>query len=164
MTYEGQIGRRLKLAEAFNMDIVLRRYCKEHDIPIDVAKEHERELKRYLVLCASTKAALGMHGPLDELWHTFILFTREYAAFCQAIDASFIHHVPVSETPHRDPNGSVSNSYQLFLETYKDAYHEEAPAHLWPRSPVPDPAKVVCEIGCGGGRCAGPSCVACHGG
>ena len=31
---------RLRLALAFDMDKVLHRYCKDHDIPMDVAKKH----------------------------------------------------------------------------------------------------------------------------
>lgn len=35
---------------------------------------------------------------LDEMWHTFVLFTREYAGFCDRYFGRFIHHVPTTET------------------------------------------------------------------
>lgn len=38
---------------------------------------------------------------VDIGWHTFILYTREYAAFCQKIAGRFIHHEP-SDVPGVD--------------------------------------------------------------
>jgi hypothetical protein len=34
---------------------------------------------------------------VDIGWHTFILYTREYAAFCQRVAGRFIHHLPADE-------------------------------------------------------------------
>lgn len=31
---------------------------------------------------------------VDDLWHEFILFTRDYANFCQAAFGNFLHHTP----------------------------------------------------------------------
>lgn len=31
---------------------------------------------------------------VDKGWHTFILYTREYAAFCETFAGGFIHHEP----------------------------------------------------------------------
>jgi hypothetical protein len=31
---------------------------------------------------------------IDKAWHQFILYTREYAAYCQIKFGRFIHHVP----------------------------------------------------------------------
>ena len=31
---------------------------------------------------------------VDELWHEFILFTRDYATFCQLAFGQFLHHTP----------------------------------------------------------------------
>lgn len=35
---------------------------------------------------------------LDEMWHTFILCTREYEHFCRETFGNFIHHFPTVET------------------------------------------------------------------
>lgn len=37
---------------------------------------------------------------VDIGWHTFILRTREYAAFCQRVAGRFIHHAPTDDGPH----------------------------------------------------------------
>lgn len=33
---------------------------------------------------------------IDEMWHTFILFTREYSAFCERNFGRYIHHAPTT--------------------------------------------------------------------
>jgi hypothetical protein len=32
---------------------------------------------------------------IDEMWHAFVLFTRDYAAFCDKHFGRFIHHAPM---------------------------------------------------------------------
>ena len=32
--------------------------------------------------------------PVDEMWHSFILCTREYAELCQNLFGTYIHHEP----------------------------------------------------------------------
>ncbi len=36
---------------------------------------------------------------VDDLWHEFILDTREYERFCKVAFGSFFHHVPASANP-----------------------------------------------------------------
>src|SRR3954447_23969374 len=87
-------------AMAFPMEPIVRRYMDEQQLPAEVAREHERELKRYLTLCALyPDSAFGMAGPVDELWHTFITFTLDYARFCDQVAGRFIHHVPATGEP-----------------------------------------------------------------
>jgi hypothetical protein len=40
---------------------------------------------------------MPMYGPVDRLWHVFLTFTRDYAAFCQAVAGRFIHHRPEAQ-------------------------------------------------------------------
>jgi hypothetical protein len=56
-------------------------------------------------LIAFLRAAATSREPMrppsrrvDDLWHEFILFTREYHAFCERI-GSYVHHVPELPTP-----------------------------------------------------------------
>ena len=90
-------------AEDFPMEEVLKRYVKDKNLPLQVAHEHERELKRFLALCAlNPKGSYGMAGPVDELWHTFLLFTKNYAFFCDEVAGVFLHHVPNTAESRRD--------------------------------------------------------------
>ncbi|TYC07138.1 hypothetical protein FXF53_00585 [Micromonospora sp. WP24] len=48
----------------------------------------------FLAACATSTEPLGPSDLVDIGWHTFILHTREYGAFCQRIAGGFIHHQP----------------------------------------------------------------------
>lgn len=68
------------------------------------------DLLRYLWLCKkhaldrkakpddeSLQFVCVMHlemREMDNMWHTFILFTREYAEFCHTYFDEFVHHLP----------------------------------------------------------------------
>ncbi|GGM27952.1 hypothetical protein GCM10011608_10980 [Micromonospora sonchi] len=48
----------------------------------------------FLAACATTTRPIGPSELVDIGWHTFILHTADYAAFCQRIAGRFIHHQP----------------------------------------------------------------------
>jgi hypothetical protein len=53
------------------------------------------EFKKYMTLFALGYEELGMISPdVDEIWHSFILFTEEYTRFCNSIFGKYIHHAP----------------------------------------------------------------------
>ncbi|WP_424188608.1 glycine-rich domain-containing protein [Actinokineospora sp. G85] len=53
----------------------------------------------FLAACAANaERPLAPSELVDVGWHTFILHTREYAAFCERLAGRFIHHVPTGES------------------------------------------------------------------
>lgn len=48
----------------------------------------------FLGACAVSTEPIGPSDAVDIGWHTFILYTQEYAAFCERIAGRFIHHQP----------------------------------------------------------------------
>jgi hypothetical protein len=91
----------------------------------------ERELKRYLILCAlnGTTERIGMYShDVDNLWHSFILFTKEYAQFGHKYAGHFIHHRP--ETGDSSPSKEKAQAFYTFIENYEKTFHEEADA-IW---------------------------------
>jgi len=165
-------------ALSFPMPEVVERYAKEQRLPLSVAEEHAIELKRYLALCAlHPDAPYGMRGPIDEIWHTFIVFTESYAAFCDQVAGRFLHHAPnvpedvppedasnAGAAPSRSAGGQgsrIREGYVRFLEDYQAVFGVAPPLHLWPRPMKHEhnPAADGCGCGtcyCGGGGC---SCV-----
>lgn len=133
----------------FQIDDVVARYMKDEGLTEEIAREHERELKRFLALCAMNPSAhYGMRGPIDEIWHTFIMFTREYAQFCEHVSGRFIHHVP--ETGKGESRSA--DGYLLFLNDYQKVFGQPAPPQYWPR-----PALTLANDGCTGcGTCSAP--------
>jgi hypothetical protein len=130
---------------SFPMDDVLKKYCEEQSLPMKVAREHEREIKRFLALIAiNPKTTYGMKGPIDELWHTFVLFTKKYTDFCYGVSGRYLHHFP--SVPGEKPTDS--KHYRRLLHDYKLVFGEEPPPHFWPRPKKSTKDLVWC--GCGG--------------
>jgi hypothetical protein len=46
------------------------------------AEELFTDTKRFLFICGTKDGAFGPPEMIDECWHAFILFTKEYADFC----------------------------------------------------------------------------------
>lgn len=141
------INQRMQMAIQFDMSDVLERYAETTRLPPDVLKEHEREIKRFLALASSKPGRYGMRGPLDELWHTFIIFTKKYADFCRVMGVDFIHHLPDRPKASKKEKQKVNNSYVQFLRDYERTFKEEPPAHLWPR-PLGDGGRSTDLPGC----------------
>ncbi|MQA24261.1 MAG: hypothetical protein GEU94_02050 [Micromonosporaceae bacterium] len=97
----------------------------------------------------SAPAGTACGGPLDELWHPFILFTSSYAEFCRQLGGGFIHHLPAGKGEAKEQ--TEKSGYVLFLEDYEEILREPPPAHLWPRplgGEVMDPSCDQCGIWC----------------
>jgi len=86
----------IKKAMEWPLEQVLKRYQKDYKVSEEVAKVHERELKRYLIISAEISPdTLKMFSPeVDNFWHTFLLFTNEYEKYCQENFGCFLHHIP----------------------------------------------------------------------
>ena len=137
-------------AYKFDMSQVLDRYEKETRLPEDAIAEHEREIKRFLAMCSYRPGKYGMRGPLDELWHTFIIFTEKYQNFCTALGGNFIHHYPVIHKEGAHAQRDPKTAYKDFLRDYEELFGEKPAKHLWPGAGggVMDPSCSDCGAGC----------------
>lgn len=92
---------------AYRNEDVVARFAEDHSLSLQDADEIFTELKRWLWLCAKRKIELdaGIGEPfqiplfneanaIDQAWHTFLLFTEDYAFFCENYFGFFIHHNP----------------------------------------------------------------------
>lgn len=93
----------------------------------EIYQEAFTEFKKYAALSQIVKGPLGMGSPeVDEVWHQFILFTREYADFCQNYLGSFLHHSPhTSSTSGERKREGMAN----FRESYKRVFGDLHP--IW---------------------------------
>ena len=74
---------------------LVNRIVKDESMERDLAERVMNEALGFLQLCANEPD--GNYSPsttVDVGWHTFILYTREYAAFCDRVAGTFIHHNP----------------------------------------------------------------------
>ena len=82
----------------YQNDAVVYRFTPLWDVKFAEAKDLFLEAKRWLWLCAQLEEKrLMITTPLliiDEMWHNFILFSREYMKYCQDYFGRYIHHAP----------------------------------------------------------------------
>lgn len=104
-------GRSLLAPEMF--DRLERRIRAEHpDLTPDMPGRILDQALAFLAACAVTTKPIGPSPAVDIGWHTFILYTVDYAAFCQRIAGRFIHHVPDEEAA----NGPAGESAKCDTE------------------------------------------------
>lgn len=79
-----------------NRDVEAR-ICRELDCDPATAHQLFEDLMRFLWLAGAAPTHDMIPSPIiDEAWHCFLLFTQDYADFCEEYFGSFIHH-----TAHR---------------------------------------------------------------
>lgn len=64
-------------------------------------------------------------GFIDDLWHAFILFTRDYQTFCQEYLGGMIHHDPLEQ--------EVKESFRILCETDPEAAREVRKKEMRPQ-------------------------------
>ncbi len=131
---------------------VINKFRTIFPVSMEEARDLFSELKKWLWLCARHKreqmeATIQDSRPLvihvgmviiDELWHTFILHTQEYADFCERYLGFFIHHSPgspdfqpMSETETRN---QLSYIWDSLGEESVMKWYEEFPARYSPEN------------------------------
>jgi hypothetical protein len=78
----------------YSNDSVIQRYCKETNLESKTAEEHFIALKHFLLLCSKSEEPCFPSKQLDEIWHTFLLYTKDYYSFCKEGLGKFVHHIP----------------------------------------------------------------------
>ena len=77
---------------------LVARIVADEQIERQMAERLMDQALAFLRACASNQGRpLSPSRYVDIGWHTFILYTREYAEFCERIAGFFIHHVPDDE-------------------------------------------------------------------
>lgn len=96
---------------AYRHSGVIRRYMKEHEATQQEAEEVFLEMLKYLYL--SYRGMVDGPEPfacmvsveiekIDWMWHAFLLFTVDYAGFCDRYFGFFLHHIP-NEAEDEEP-------------------------------------------------------------
>lgn len=85
----------LSKAQSIDLTPIVVRYMNKRGVTRARSIEIADEMLIYLSLCATEpNEQWTITGEVDEMWHTFILFTERYEKFCKEIAGSFIHHYP----------------------------------------------------------------------
>jgi len=88
-------------------------------------------LREYFQICrAARRRMVSMPSQVvDDAWHEFILFTRDYQEFCDAAFGRFLHHTPAAamETPTRAQDG-IRRAWRLACA--RESINSLAPTRL----------------------------------
>jgi hypothetical protein len=80
---------------------VIKRLARDKRIRVRSARKRFAEMLKFLDVCADSSVTVSPPPRVDDAWHTFILFTRDYADYCDRRFGRFIHHEP---TEAKDPD------------------------------------------------------------
>lgn len=106
---------RLLWIEQYDLWFVVESVERKDTVPAHLIDVAVTEFRKYVALAALGYDNLGMHSSeVDEIWHSFILFTNEYMAFCRNACGKMIHHRPNTTRRPELPDESVD----VFVEAY----------------------------------------------
>ncbi len=90
------------------------------------------EVKRYMVLVSLDQArSWHMYSlRVDECWHQFILFTRQYIEFCRRYFGRYIQHAPSNASEAKTAPPLKATTFQQFSERYQELFGVPLP-DLW---------------------------------
>jgi hypothetical protein len=100
--------RPLEAVLAYENPSVISRFQDKFKLSTRETKALFRETLRWLWLCVRSRQT---GGPLleirtsmlflDEMWHEFLMFTRDYQQFCLEYLGEYVHHLPTTRAAKR---------------------------------------------------------------
>ena len=132
---EARVDTRLEALE-YEAPFLIEKLLKERIV--DTEEEGQAlfmEVKRYIVLARSDDTTIwDMYSlRIDEIWHQFVLFTREYIDFCMRHFGVYVQHRP-SNAPEPAPNPDepqrAASTFADFRVRYEEFFGSPVPK-LW---------------------------------
>lgn len=98
---------------------VISRFTDMFEVTTLEAEDIFRETQKFLYICQEK----GVFIPddllmIDEMWHNFILFTKEYDFFCKRFFGRYFHHLPASKKEKMEQQ----QKNELYPEKAKEEY------------------------------------------
>lgn len=110
---------------------VVRRFMESWAVPYEEALELFDDMKRWLWLSnynyhqANEEDRVHMAISqsiklVDEMWHTFILFTADYHQFCDKYMGRYLHHRPTPKAIYDQQLASYEKDQQAHMQVLKE--------------------------------------------
>ena len=96
---------------------LLARLVERVGLDAVVAQELFDETKRFLYLCAVSDQPLAPTARIDEVWHNFMLYSEDYAEFCDSQFGFMIHHRPWSKAEVAASDWSIVHRTRKLAES-----------------------------------------------
>jgi hypothetical protein len=99
-----------------NQKIIIKRIGEDYNYSLKEAEEMFVETCRFLIMVAENRNSVFVPSKkIDEAWHVFLLYTKEYFAFCQSLGLDYIHHEP-SDIENQAKRSTVKDTIQFMEE------------------------------------------------
>ncbi len=128
----------LEQALAYRNDQILYKFQERWSVSFEEASELFEETKKWLWLQVAARLRPGSPplamtvalAMVDEMLHTFILFTREYIQYCDENYGVYLHHTPMTkkqkdaqlERFHEDPEAMLAAEAKFLSDMYSFTY------------------------------------------
>lgn len=111
---------------AYRHPDVVARFLKSWNLPQDEAEAIFDDLKRWLWVSAMSKkdelsgepslrmAILNSMVLVDDMWHAFILFTKDYTQFCVDHFGFYLHHGPTTQAEKDEAMAAIQADPEAF--------------------------------------------------
>lgn len=124
----------------YESPLAIKRFKRNFPSLADDAENLFEDMLSYLWLCRHHELALEqepnnpdlqfncvMHKEMrdiDEMWHTFILITKEYHQFCENFFGGYMHHVPESGDEADEAAAIDINKFECELRLFLNYVYE----------------------------------------
>lgn len=107
-----------------NLDLskVKARMVKKQ-IKEETAEAAIKQFKRFFWLAGTQSLYMVPTKSADEVWHEFILFTKDYAETCENLFGKFIHHKPA--TGKAEEVAELNISFDVTASIYKQMFGDD---------------------------------------
>ena len=120
----------LENALNYKNDDVISRFNKIFNISEQQSLLLFEETKKWLWLCYKTMEPTSKTSDLidysmlmiDEMWHNFILFTKDYEEYCIDKFGFYLHHKPTSKAESENWKTNVDKNVESYLESIENQY------------------------------------------
>jgi len=117
-------------ALAYDAPFLIEKLLKQRivDTP-EQGRQLFTEVKRFLVLTQSDPSkAWEMYSlRVDEVWHQFVLFTKQYSEFCTRYFGKYIHHSPSNAPDYGSGQSGGPMTFEAFKGFYRDYFGLQLP-------------------------------------
>jgi hypothetical protein len=123
ITEEQQHG--IEYIMAYDFAMVREKILNEGTLRESIVDEAIVEFRKWLLLIQLGYGPVAMCSKeVDEVWHTFILFTRSYMSFCEQAFGWYLHHEPATNAVP-----VPGDAKQTFYAAYREVFGALHP--LW---------------------------------
>jgi len=123
--------------------VTIRKMSEEGKVCALTPEQAEKGLRQYYALPIVTGGGkeFAVSSALDPFWHTHLLDTREYHAFCARVYGRFMHHVPLDKDDTIEL-ARVQDVYRATRRKLDEAFGDNVDDRVFPREPTKD--VVIC--------------------